>query len=288
MKNNLSSRIGVHLRIQDSYTGVLKRALELEASRCQFFFIPQDLDRYLKLTEEDKESFLALRREHFSTIYAHTSYWINAATGNQESWEISKNLLKKEIKIGNTLEIDHFVLHGGVAKKHPPVKEDPSNRQAGLQALAKLLNETCKGEPITVLVENTAHGNKSVCSDLQDFIELKNLIDPGVNYGFCLDTAHAFAHGYKIKKTEEFIALLDQTMGLENIKLIHLNDSAKSCGSKIDQHALPGQGLIGQEPLKNLINHQKLAHIPCIVEPPTIELEKLKTDLVDIWETWEK
>jgi deoxyribonuclease-4 len=89
------------------------------------------------------------------------------------------------------------------------------------------------------------------------------------NIHFCLDTAHAFAYGYNLEESEAFVELLDQTMGTQNIKLIHLNDSSQICGSKIDQHEIPGNGLIGKDTLLQLSRHKKLRHIPIIAEPPS-------------------
>lgn len=264
--------VGVHLRIEKSYTDMLKQAAEIGTNICQFFFMPQDTNKYLRLTKKDREEFFA--HNHHTIAYAHSSYWINLATGDATSSQISRTMLKKEITIAKKLNINHIVMHAGSAKGH--------EKENGIQAVANILNKVLKNEEtVTILIENTAHGGKSVCSDLQDFVALRKLLTTS-QVKFCLDTTHAYAYGYNLDQTNEFATLLDQTMGLENIELIHLNDSAKKCGSKIDQHALPGKGLIGKQALQNIINHPKLAHIPIIIEPPVVPLEELQAVIRDV------
>jgi len=268
-------KIGSHLRLDDSYSDMPEQAIALGADACQFFFIAQGANRYLKLTKEDKERFLELRKQ--VDVFAHSSYWINPATGKLVSREVSEKLLARELKIAHALDIDYLVMHAGSAKEYGRNLPEEKVRRLGIQATAKLLTNGLKKEKqATVLVENTAHGGKTVCSDLNDFTTLRAHLDPALPIGFCVDTAHAFAYGYDLEDTESFLALLDTTMGLENIKLIHLNDSLKPCGSKIDMHTIPGKGLIGQEALLRFATHPALQHLPIIIEPPVLPPGEVK------------
>jgi len=274
--------IGVHYRIEDNYTKLLQQALDAGANSCQFFLISQNGSRYVKLTPEDKATFLELKNKHLLEIYAHGSYWINAATGNEESSKISRTLLSKEIQIAKELGIKNIVLHAGSAKGFPQDRNDPLSRTQGIEAVASILNELAIQKDVSILIENTAHGGKTVCSDLNDFKRLRKILSPEANVGFCLDTSHAFAYEYDLKETEKFMELLDQTMGIENIKLLHLNDSAKQKASKIDQHEIPGEGTIGKESLEKIINHEKLKHLPIIIEPPLIPSEKIREVISEV------
>lgn len=270
-----SSRLGIHLRIDKSYSKVLEQALALGLTSCQFFFVAHTTGKYVTLTNSDQKKFLALKEECTSVV-AHSSYWINPATGNTYSAQASKGLLKKEITLAKKLGIPTIVLHAGNAKGFPTHKKDPFNHQQGIKAVASLINEVLKKETdITLLIENTAHGNKAICSDLNDFVTLRPMIEKTEQVKFCFDTAHAFSYGYDIAATESLVTLLDKTMGLKNIALLHMNDSKKESGSKVDQHALPGQGLIGTQVLNRLINHPQLEHIPLIIEPPQEAYEVL-------------
>jgi deoxyribonuclease-4 len=261
--------IGIHLRIKNSYVDLLKEAENLGLKTCQFFFLNQETNKHVKITDEEREKYLDLRK-NFLTIYGHGSYWINLASGNQISSDASKRTLQKELAIAKKLGIEKMILHAGTAKGF-------EKKENGIESAAKMLTEALEEEKkINFLIENTAHGNKAVCSNLEDFAKLQKLIKKNDRVKFCLDTSHAWAYGYDVSKTEEFIEILDKTMGLKNIKLIHLNDSKKKCGSRIDQHEVPGKGMIGKKALQNLINHPELNKIPIIIEPPLISLEQTK------------
>ena len=122
-------------------------------------------------------------------------------------------------------------------------------------------------------MENTAHGNMSVGSDLQDFHQLLQKLDHPEKISFCIDTSHAHAFGYDIAditKHGEFIDLLDELIGLERIVLIHLNDTKEKCGSLIDRHDIVGQGKLGDSVLKHFIAQPRLAHIPVLMELPVL------------------
>src|SRR5205814_3541741 len=135
------------------------------------------------------------------------------------------------------------------------------------------------------LLENTCHGNLAVGSDITDFKQVLEKIDKPERIGFCIDTAHAYSFGYKITDQQsqlDFIRLLDATLGLERIKLIHLNDSAESFSSRIDRHAVFGKGKIGFETLVQFAQQPLLQHIPIILEMPELALEEEKLILKEL------
>lgn len=276
---NSNRLIGTHIRVEKNYSTTLEKALSTGSNCCQFFLFSQESDKYLRLSKKEVSSFLTLR-ENIKEVYGHCSYWINPSSGNPVSSKVSKNLLRKEIKISNKLNIKYLVTHAGNAKGFE-AKAD------GIKAMAKIINKVLKKEDnVTLLVENTAHANKTVCSDLEDFKLLRSLIDPSIkNIGFCFDTSHAFSYGYDFENTEELVKIIDETMGIENIKLIHLNDSKRKCGSKLDEHELPGKGLIGKKNLQKFINHKKIAHIPLIIEPPLVKMDEM-SEVIEEIKSW--
>lgn len=258
-------------------------AQELGIPIFQFFLMPQKKNKYLRLTADDRDQFVELRRKQFEQIYVHSSYWINLTSGNNESAEIAENLLKREIKLAQKLELNYLVIHPGSAKGHLKAPNDPEGQIAGLASMARILNRVIKASPdVTLLFENTPHGGRCVGSNLHDFSLLKTMLDQPDKIGFCLDIAHAFAYGYEVSKTKEFLKLLDQTMGLDQIKLIHLHDSAESFGSKKDRHALPGQGEIGASALKSLVTASPLKSVPLILELPPLTQAKIAPILEDV------
>lgn len=264
----------MHLRLHDSFAALAQEAADLGLSAFQFFLIPQQSKDYLTLRTDDKKQFLSMRSQ-FKEVVVHCSYWINLVSGNRTTRSISYSILKKEIALAERLEVTTMVLHAGSASHHKESEKDPSGIGRGIEYLAKFLNKVAKRNPNhTFLVENTAHANHSVGSNLEDFIALRELLEFPDRIGFCLDIAHAFSYGYALD--DAFIALLEKTMGLENIKLLHVHDSAESFASKKDRHALPGHGEIGIESMKKIINQPKLASVPIIMELPPSSANAIK------------
>jgi deoxyribonuclease-4 len=146
------------------------------------------------------------------------------------------------------------------------------NQEARIDSLARTLNTITKHEhDIIFVLENTVHTNKSVGSDLQDFYHLKQKLEFPERIAFCIDTAHAHAYGYNIIDMQQnFIDLIDQTMGISNLALIHLNDAMHERGSHIDKHAPLGKGCIGENALKSFALHPSLSSVPLILELPIL------------------
>jgi deoxyribonuclease-4 len=235
----------------------------------QFFLISQATNKYLTFDAADKTAFLNARRDLNATIFIHSAYWINPSTSDKRILSISRSLLFKEAAIAQMLEIPYLVLHAGSARGHQRTADDPLCKQGGIAALTTLLNHVLKRHPdVTILIENGAHGSFSIGSDLEDFITIRNYLDYPERIGFCIDFAHAYSYGYDLVPTDTFVAILNRCMGLEQIKLIHFNDTVDTHGSMQDRHAFPGQGNIGKTVLQELLNHPQLTTIPKIIEGP--------------------
>jgi len=286
------SSIGLHLRLKDSVVQLIEEARMYDIKYFQFFLLSShsknNKTKYVKLSQEDCKKFIALKKQFFKHVFIHSSYWINPATGRKLSFDISKQLLKKEIAIAQKLDIHNLVLHPGSATWHRATPDDPTCKHQGIDRLASMLNALHKNMlksscDVQIILENTAHANRSIGSDLYDFVLLKEKLDYPEKLGFCVDFSHAFAYGYNLRQTENFIATLEKTMGLKNIKLIHLNDSAESFGSKKDKHAMPGKGCIGKKILQVLVTHPKFTNIPKIIEPPVSSHKRILHMLKDIY-----
>jgi deoxyribonuclease-4 len=230
----------------------------------------------LKMTPVEIQEFVRIRREHFGNLYVHGSYWINLAGIAHNGYES----FKKEVSLAKKLEFTHMVLHPGSANGAKELIE-------GIDALARILNVMAKKEEkITFVLENTAHGNMSVGSDIQNFYTLLTKLDKPECVSFCIDTAHAYAYGYDIvNDLEGFIEFLDKTIGINAIQLIHLNDTNEKMGSRIDRHTMIGKGGIGLSALKRFVLHPKLIDIQLIVEPPILEddEERLLLEMIKSW-----
>jgi apurinic endonuclease APN1 len=271
--------VGLHLRFDGSYKEVIDQALRLELPFFQCFLVTKSTGRVVPPSPEDIRYFVTMRRRYFSDIYIHGSYWINLSglAPAQEHYA-----LWRELRLAKQLECTHMVLHPGSAK-------GVRDKQEGICTLARALNSILQRErDISFVLENVAHGAPSVGGDLQDFADLLELLDQPDRISFCIDTAHAYAFGYDLAMQagcDDFISLLGTKLGFNRIGLLHVNDSGEKLGSRLDKHAIPGHGKIGEQALKALVTHQALAKIPFLMELPVVseQEEERALQLVRAW-----
>jgi len=260
-------RIGLHMRLESTLLATAQRAHRLGLRFFQCFFVTQSTGRVIKPTDEDVTAFLRFSEEHFDELIVHGSYWINLAGVHQNT----HRAFQREASLATKLAFTHMVLHCGSAK-------GAFQRRDGIDAVAQSLNELVSDElDLTILLENTAHAGMCVGSDIRDFGALRPKLERPEKIKYCIDIAHAFLYGYDITTRgglEEFVTLLETDIGIENIKLLHLNDAKHACGSRIDKHLLPGEGTIGERALKAFVMHPKLAQIPILIEPPELTQEQ--------------
>jgi deoxyribonuclease IV len=258
------SNVGLHLRLGETLIDLAHKAHRLNLSFFQCFFVSQRTRKLLQLTSSEIHSFVQLRRQYFTQLYLHGSYWINLSSITYNGYRT----LERELTIAKKLEFTHMILHPGFAK-------GAKQKSEGIQALARALNKLLKYEnDITIVLENTTHGNLSVGSDILDFKYVLEQLDKPDKIAFCIDTSHAYSFGYDMVKEKEqdlFINFLEKTIGIDRIILIHLNDSKRKLGSRVDQHAAIGEGYIGKKSLKRFMMHPQLRHIPVLLELPVLK-----------------
>jgi deoxyribonuclease-4 len=259
--------IGLHLRLHKELCDVAGRAMALKLPFFQCFLRPMGSKGPIFFTRRDVALFLRDYRPAFNELYLHGSYWINLASISRTKHHV----LHKELYWAKKLQFTHLILHPGSAK-------GALHRDEGVDALVIALNTLLKKEhDIKIVLENTAHGNMSVGSDITDFAQVLQKLDHPDRVLFCIDTAHAYAYGYNIRNPEgqdAFIALLDKTIGIKRIALLHVNDTHEQLGSCLDRHHMLGDGQIGHEALKRFVLHPQLYAIPMLMEPPIASFEQ--------------
>ncbi len=263
-------QVAIHLRVTDTLQEVAEKALRLQLPFFQCFMIDQNSGRLLNLTDEQIQQFLELRRAHFKDLFVHASYWMNLSSVTQTR----HYAMERELVLARKLEFTHIIFHPGSAK-------GAQTREEGIDALARTLNDICEREKVlTYVLENTTHGGFSIGGDFKDFALLLTKLTHPERIKFCIDTSHAHAFGYDIITPDgqaAFITLLETTIGFDSIALIHLNDTQEKRGSKIDKHAVIGEGKLTPASLQSFINHPSLKHIPIVMElPPVPEDQELK------------
>ncbi len=273
----MSSKTGLHIRLTSHITDVIDKAHRLRVPFFQTFILYANHGTARAPHETHIKHFLHARA-NFGPLYLHASYWINCA---HCAGSIS-TLLERELMLAQQLQFNFFVIHPGAVQAQ-------KDRTTCLANIARNINTTLKKYPdITILLENVAHTHRALGGDIKELAYILRLIDIPERIGFCIDTAHAYAFGYNIAQPyeqDQFIALLEQELTPEKIKLIHLTDTHKECGSAIDAHVFPGAGNIGQTALQRFIRHHTLKDVPIILELPfTDESDEARAlDEVNMW-----
>lgn len=268
--------IGIHLRLQDTLQNVYIRAQELQMPLFQCFFVYQSTGKLIEMSAADIAECKSMNSA-FSMRIVHGSYWINLASSVPYH-----RALSRELALAKKLEFTHMVLHPGSAR-------GAESREQSIDFLARTLNKQLKKESdVQLVLENTAHGGMSIGGNIEDFCLLKQKLDYPEKLKFCIDTAHAFSYGYDICSVQgqrDFFELLEKCIGINNIVLLHMNDTYDTLGSKMDRHALPGEGKIGLEVLKKCVMASKVAHIPIIMEVPAVSQED-EERLIEVVRSW--
>ena len=198
-------------------------------------------------------------------VSSHASYLINLASGKQELIEKSITAFAGEINRCAKLGVPFVVIHPG--------SHGGDGVEVGLVRFARALDlALAESEPgVTVLLETTAGQGSSLGHRFEHLATIIEGIDDKARVAVCLDTCHVFAAGYDIGTAEGAQATLrafDKTIGLKRLVAIHINDSVKGLGSRVDRHAHIGQGLIGGAGLAALLTDKRLAKVPFLLETP--------------------
>ncbi len=273
------SRIGLHLRLEDSLVAVAKQAIQLEIPFFQSFLTVRTENGSL-FVPSDREitQFRKLCDRRFTQMYAHAPFWLNLADPARSSVDGLWN----HVMLAQRLGFTHMIIHPGSSVR--------ATKQQGIEMVARTLNQIFKKESsVTIVLENTAHGVRAVGSDIDDLCMIRSLLDKPEKLQFCIDTAHAHVYGYALHTIETMHAFLDTVMmrfGKDAIGLLHLNDASDDQGSFKDRHALLGAGTLGEEALRSTLLHAMLQQVPVIVEPPVLTHEALG-DLYGTVQGWQ-
>jgi deoxyribonuclease-4 len=276
--------LGCHLSIAGGLEGVFLQAEELGINALQIFSHNARSWKMSELRPGEAERFRqrwqASRVEY---IVIHTIYLINLASPEEGLYRRSIEAVVKELERAAQLGIPQVNTHIGAHKGLGP---EWGLRRARA-ALEEVLSRT-EGLPVKLLLENTAGEGTVLGSAFRELAYLLEADDRGRGrLGVCLDTCHALAAGYELATAEgleETLAELDRAVGLERLALVHLNDSQYKRGSHKDRHQHIGEGEIGLEGFRNIVNHPALRELPFILETPKLayEDERLDSDADEI------
>jgi deoxyribonuclease-4 len=259
--------LGAHFSIAGGLEKALGEAAGYQCGACQIFTKNANTWRERTITPEEVRRF-AMEREahHIVSVASHTSYLINLAAAEPEAAEKSRQALAREMERSQQLGLAYVVLHPGA---HKGLGEAAGIRNVS-EAITRVL-DGMKGPGPMLLLETTAGQGTSLGHRFEQLAEIMDQVRRPELMGVCLDTSHIFAAGYDIRSSrayEKTMAEFDDRVGLERLKLMHLNDSKKELGTRVDRHAHIGQGHIGPEAFRLIMNDSRLAGIPKILETP--------------------
>lgn len=259
--------LGAHLSIAHGFAAACEEAQKIGCSTMQIF---TKSNRQWKAKDLDpKEVALYLEAQKVTKItpvVAHACYLINIGSPDNDIRAASIQALVIELDRCATLNIPYLIVHPGSHVK--------SDETACLERIADALNEVISldhHKTTTILLETMSGQGSTVCYTFEQLASIRKRIHNEKLFGICLDTCHIFAAGYDIRTKQGYtnvFQMYGDILGLETIKTIHLNDSKKACGSRIDRHAHIGKGDIGTEVFKLLLNDERFFAIPKIIETP--------------------
>ena len=278
--------IGSHVSLSapDYFLGAVKETLSYNANALMLYTgAPQNTIRK-PISELKVKEAISLMKENnidIKNCIVHAPYIINLANKvKPETRELAISFLTKEIQRVQELGAYYLVLHPG--------SHVSQSLEVGIQAVIEGLNEVVKKDDnIMILLETMAGKGTEIGRSFEEIKHILDNVDLKDKFGVCLDTCHVNDAGYDISSVDKLIQEFDEIIGLNHLKVIHVNDSKNDRGTNKDRHENIGKGTIGLKTLHTIVNHPKLIDVVKILETPWIdgeppdkkEIELLKSKL---------
>jgi len=267
-------KLGAHMSTAGGYYRAVERGNSIGCTAVQLFVKNANQWAAKPITPDDTQLFKAAldKAEYLPVdIIAHDSYLINLATPDDTLWEKSLAAFGHELDRCAMLGVPALVTHAGAHMG--------SGEEVGLARIAagleRVLSERA-GQDVTVLLETTAGQGTSLCYAFEHLRDVIGALTPESKerVAVCWDTCHLFAAGIDFTdeyKYERMVDSFDRIVGLDRLRAIHMNDSQKGLGSRVDRHAHIGKGMLGVEPFRYIMNDPRFAALPKVLETPKEE-----------------
>jgi len=267
-------RIGIHTSTAGSLEKAALKAHELGANTFQIFSASPRMWR-AKPPDPAQVALLKRARERFDLmpLIIHDNYLINLASEDSVIRHKSIEALAGEIERALLIGAEYLVAHPG-NYKDLTLEQGLLNVAEDLATSWRAVDESLKANPkLTILLENTAGARNQLGGDLNELATLRQLATPylDIPVGYCLDTCHLYVYGRDISTAaglEAAVAEAEELLGLEHVPVIHSNDAKPPLGSHLDRHANIGDGYIGIEGFRRILNHPRLREKAFILETP--------------------
>jgi len=272
--------LGAHMSIAGGVEEAPKRGASVGCSAMQIF--TKNSNQWKAKPLESKnidEWFKNIEEAKITSVASHDSYLINLASPDKEALKKSLDAFVEEIKRADQLKIPLLVFHPGSHLK--------AGEEEGLLKVADSMNraidETSKQSDVLLAIETTAGQGTNLGHRFEHIAYLIDKVENKNRVGVCVDTCHIFAAGYDIRTEKEYkktFKEFDRLIGIDKIKIFHVNDSKKDFGTRVDRHEQIGEGFIGLDAFGFLMNDKRFANIPMVLETPKgKELEEDKINL---------
>jgi deoxyribonuclease-4 len=256
-------RIGAHTSIAGGVYNAVDEQVDIGGNCGQIFSHSPQVWRDPAIDEEDAAAFRELSEENdVGPWVVHSSYLVNLCTPKDDLREKSIASMQTEVDVADALDVEYVNVHLGA--------HTGAGVEAGLDNAASALDELDVPDGVTILVESDAGSGTKLGGQFEHLAEVLDRCDHDLDV--CLDTAHAWAAGYDLSTAEgvdETVAEFDDVVGLSHLRCVHLNDSKHGRGTNRDEHAHVGEGEIGVEGMRAVLNHPDLRDLPFVLETPT-------------------
>ena len=256
-------RIGCHLSSSKGFLHMGKEAVKIGANTFQFFTRNPRGSKAKEIDEKDVAAFLEFSREHgIGQILAHAPYTLNPCSKDEKTREFALLTMEDDLKRMEYIPGNCYNFHPG--------SHVGQGSQEGIRMIADTLNQILKEEQrTTVLLETMAGKGTEVGRSFEELQVILEKVELKDHMGVCLDTCHVYDAEYDIvEHLDEVLETFDQIIGLQKLKAIHMNDSKNPFGSHKDRHEKIGEGSLGLEAFRRIINHPSLKGIPIYLETP--------------------
>ena len=268
--------LGAHTSITGGVSKSVPLAEKLGFTAMQIFTKNNNRWAAKPLEEDEIQKFKSLlAASPIKFVVSHDSYLINLCAKDETNLQKSRDAFVDELERCEALGIEYLNFHPGA--------HGGQGEEEAIKIIAESLNiahDKTKGFNVSSMLELTAGQGTNLGYRFEHIAKIIELVDESERMTACIDTAHIFAAGYNIKDESEYdkvIKEFDEIIGLDRLKCFHMNDSKKELGSRVDRHEHIGKGFIGLEGFRNIMNDERLTHIPKILETP-----KGKEQLEDI------
>ena len=255
--------IGCHLSSSKGFLAMGRQAWKLGADTFQFFTRNPRGSKAKELDSADAAALMALLAErNFAPVIAHAPYTLNLCSAEEKNRTFAREIMADDLRRMEYLPGQLYNFHPG--------SHVGQGTETGIAYIADALNAILTPEQsTTVLLETMSGKGSEVGGRFEELREILDRVELSDRMGVCLDTCHVSDAGYALAEDLDGVLMeFDRVIGLNRLKAIHLNDSLNPCGAHKDRHARIGEGYIGLEALRRVVNHPALKDLPFCLETP--------------------